>query len=180
MGWRPWFDSRQEEEYFSRRHRFHTVCWAHPASYLVGIGSPSAVINLITHVHLVSRLRMRGAIPPLPHTYFWRGASLSARASFHVVSCCGGHFQKSIRGFMTCNLDQCRTLRQMVHSHHVVISVDQKALVPGTNVCLFFWVDRCVLVWHSSGTMLTKLLMACQPPHFAWLLQLMHMNVCID
>jgi hypothetical protein len=29
-------------------------------------------VNMTTHLHLVSRLRMRGAIPPLLNTYSWR------------------------------------------------------------------------------------------------------------
>jgi len=31
-------------------------------------------VKLTTHLHLVPWLRMRGAIPPLLHTYSWRGA----------------------------------------------------------------------------------------------------------
>jgi hypothetical protein len=34
-------------------------------------------VKLITDIHLVRMLRMREAIPPLPHTSSWRGASLS-------------------------------------------------------------------------------------------------------
>jgi hypothetical protein len=29
---------------------------------------------LTTHLHLVLRLRMHGAIPPLPHMFVWHGA----------------------------------------------------------------------------------------------------------
>jgi len=31
-------------------------------------------VNLTTHLHLVPRSRMHGAIPPLPNTSSWRGA----------------------------------------------------------------------------------------------------------
>jgi hypothetical protein len=31
------------------------------------------VVKLITHVHLAQRLRTRGDIPSLPHTFLWRG-----------------------------------------------------------------------------------------------------------
>jgi len=31
-------------------------------------------VKLTTHFHLVSRLRMPGAIPPFPHTSPWHGA----------------------------------------------------------------------------------------------------------
>jgi len=32
------------------------------------------VVKLITHLHLVPRLRMREATPSFPHTCLWRGA----------------------------------------------------------------------------------------------------------
>jgi len=31
-------------------------------------------VKLTTHFHLVPRLRIHGAIPPLPNTSSWRGA----------------------------------------------------------------------------------------------------------
>jgi hypothetical protein len=36
--------------------------------------SSGRVVKLTTHLHLMPRLRMRGAVPPLPHTSSWRGA----------------------------------------------------------------------------------------------------------
>jgi hypothetical protein len=39
-------------------------------------------LNLTTHLHLVSRLRMRGAILPLPNTPSWRDAQLKHRDNF--------------------------------------------------------------------------------------------------
>jgi hypothetical protein len=36
-------------------------------------------MKLATHVHLIQRLRMRGAIPPLPYTSSWHCACLSNR-----------------------------------------------------------------------------------------------------
>jgi hypothetical protein len=34
----------------------------------------------MTHLHVVPRSRMRGAIPPLPNTPSWRGAQLQRKA----------------------------------------------------------------------------------------------------
>jgi hypothetical protein len=38
-------------------------------------------MKLTTHLHLVSRLRMYGVIPPLPHASTWHGAKLSTRTT---------------------------------------------------------------------------------------------------
>jgi len=35
------------------------------------------VVKLTTQPHLIPKLRMRGNIPPLPHTSSWRGNYLS-------------------------------------------------------------------------------------------------------
>jgi len=56
---------------FSLLQYVQTGCGTHPASYSVGTvvlsqGSSSRGVNLNTHLHLVSRLRVDGAIPPLP------------------------------------------------------------------------------------------------------------------
>jgi len=37
-------------------------------------GKVAGVVKLATHLHLVPRSRMRGAIPLLPNTLPWRGA----------------------------------------------------------------------------------------------------------
>jgi hypothetical protein len=37
-------------------------------------GNAARGMKLTTHLHLVQRSRMRGAIPPLPNTSSWRGA----------------------------------------------------------------------------------------------------------
>jgi len=44
------------------------VLWLYPQRY------SSKCLKLTTHLHLVSRLRMHGAIPWLPHTSSWGGA----------------------------------------------------------------------------------------------------------
>jgi hypothetical protein len=47
------------------------------ASRLFLWGWSGRSVKLTTHLHLVPRSRMRGAIPPLPYTSSWRGAKLS-------------------------------------------------------------------------------------------------------
>jgi hypothetical protein len=55
---------------FSLHHR---VQRAQPASYTMGTWESSDQgVKLTTHLHLVPRPRMRGAIPPLPNTSSWR------------------------------------------------------------------------------------------------------------
>jgi hypothetical protein len=41
-------------------------------------------VKLITHLHLVSRLRIPGFIPPLPHTSSWSGYELSTWSDLHL------------------------------------------------------------------------------------------------
>jgi hypothetical protein len=43
-----------------------------PGALSLGIKRPG--VKLTTHLHLVPRPRMYGAIPPLPNTSSWRGA----------------------------------------------------------------------------------------------------------
>jgi hypothetical protein len=56
----------------SPSHRVQTGSGAHPASYPMGTGSSfpggktAGGVKLTTHINLVQRLEMRGAIPPLP------------------------------------------------------------------------------------------------------------------
>jgi hypothetical protein len=38
---------------------------------------------MITHLHLVARLRMRAAVPPLSHTPSWYSAGLSTEKCLH-------------------------------------------------------------------------------------------------
>jgi len=60
---------------FSLRHRVQTGSAAHPTSYPVGTGGSSSGVKRreAEHSrHVVPRLRMRGAIPLLPHTSLWR------------------------------------------------------------------------------------------------------------
>jgi len=55
-------------------HCIQTGTGAHPTSYPKGNGdSPGVKRPERDYSHLVPRLRMRGAVPPLPHTSSWRG-----------------------------------------------------------------------------------------------------------
>jgi hypothetical protein len=60
---------------FSLHHRVQTGSGAHPASYPMGTrdsfpgGWSGRGVNLTTHLHLVPRSRMRGAIPPLQYAF---------------------------------------------------------------------------------------------------------------
>jgi hypothetical protein len=56
---------------FSLHHRVQNGSRTHPASHPMGArdsfpGGKAAEMKLTTHLHLVPRSRMRGAIPPLP------------------------------------------------------------------------------------------------------------------
>jgi hypothetical protein len=61
---------------FSLHHRVQTGSGAQPASYPMGTrgsfsgGRNGRGVKLTTHLHLVPRSRMRGAIPPLPQSAF--------------------------------------------------------------------------------------------------------------
>jgi hypothetical protein len=67
---------------FYLHHRVQIGSGAHPASYPVGAGGlfpwgkAARCVNLTTHLHLVLRSRMRGAISPLPNTPSWRCGQL--------------------------------------------------------------------------------------------------------
>jgi hypothetical protein len=64
---------------FSLRPRVQTGSGAHPDSHSMSTGGSfhGDKAAWAWHLHLVPRLTMRGAIPPLPHTSSWRGAELS-------------------------------------------------------------------------------------------------------
>jgi hypothetical protein len=49
-------------------------------------GALSLGVKLTTHLYLVPRSRMRGAIPRLPHTPSWRGAQLKHRDNFTLTT----------------------------------------------------------------------------------------------
>jgi hypothetical protein len=58
---------------FFLHHLIQISCGAHPASYLIGTGGffwgkINWGMKLTTHLHLVPRLRICGAVPPLLHT----------------------------------------------------------------------------------------------------------------
>jgi hypothetical protein len=81
-GWMSWVRfPAGSEGICSLRYRIQTGSVDHPSSYPVGTsGSFSgrkvaeAGVELTTHLQLVSRLRMLGAIPPFPYTPSWRSA----------------------------------------------------------------------------------------------------------
>jgi hypothetical protein len=50
--------------------RIQTGSGVHPASYAMGTGGSFRGVKLTTHLHIMPRLRMRGAIPPLPQYVF--------------------------------------------------------------------------------------------------------------
>jgi len=63
---------------------------AHPASYPTGMGyfpggKGGRGVKLATHIHLVLRSRMHGAITPFPNTPSWRGAQLKHRYKFTLT-----------------------------------------------------------------------------------------------
>lgn len=68
-GGQPRFDSRQEQRFFSFIG-VHTGTWVHPALLSPGIfllrSLSNGDVNLSTHLYLVCRLRMCGAIHSLP------------------------------------------------------------------------------------------------------------------
>jgi len=49
-------------------------------------GPASQGVKLTTHLHLVQRLRMRGAVPPLPYKSLWRGAHLSTGTTLSLTT----------------------------------------------------------------------------------------------
>jgi hypothetical protein len=75
------------------REHVHIGSWAHPGSYPIGIGrgtvSPEGSgcgVKLTTHLHLVQKLRMRGALSPIPYTSSWRVHELWNRINLYVQS----------------------------------------------------------------------------------------------
>jgi hypothetical protein len=72
---------------FSLPHNVQIGSGAHTASYPTGTRTLSSGVKRpgceTNHSpHLVLRLRIRGAIPPLSHIRVWRGAQLSIRDKF--------------------------------------------------------------------------------------------------
>jgi len=55
-----------------------TDCEVQPVFFEIRIGIFIFSDKAAVHLHLVSKLRIRGAISPLPHTSSWCGAELSA------------------------------------------------------------------------------------------------------
>jgi hypothetical protein len=80
------FESWQEPEIFSSPKTIHSVSGAHPTSYSLGSGVLSWGYNgwgmkLTTHLHLMVRFRMSGAIPLLClyTLVMWTGTTLPFR-----------------------------------------------------------------------------------------------------
>jgi hypothetical protein len=53
----------------------HHIQWVTRAFFPCGLSG--WYVKLTTHLHLVPKLRIRGAIPPFPHVSSWRGAHFS-------------------------------------------------------------------------------------------------------
>lgn len=61
--------------------------WAHQASHPMGMGCPfpESKEKPATHLHLVLRVGMHGAIPPLLCTFSWRGVQLTPRKTLRLT-----------------------------------------------------------------------------------------------
>jgi hypothetical protein len=59
-----------------------------PISWALGSLSPGSKRSEreLTHLHIVLRLRMRGTMPPLPHTSSWHGAYISIKYIFMALN----------------------------------------------------------------------------------------------
>jgi len=79
-------------------------------------------VKLATHIHLVPRSRMRGAIPPLSTTPSWRGAQLQHRDNLTVVQLMA-HFMKG-------NLSELE-LFQAIASKRRTLRVKRFSTTPG-------------------------------------------------
>jgi hypothetical protein len=64
----------RSRDFFSLPHRVQTGSGAHPFSYPMYTAWEGLWISLHTYLHIVPRLRIRGAIRQLPHTPSWRDA----------------------------------------------------------------------------------------------------------
>jgi hypothetical protein len=77
-------------ENFSPHHRVQTGSGTHPASYPMGArgsfpgAKASEASKLTTHLHLVPRSRMRGAITPLPQQAFMALCSVKEKAQWQL------------------------------------------------------------------------------------------------
>jgi hypothetical protein len=87
---------------FSLHHRVQNGSGAHPASYPTGTRvfpweKSGRDVKLTTHLHLVPRPRIRGAIPPLPTTPPWRGTQLKYRDNFTFTFLTSDTTQRSMK-----------------------------------------------------------------------------------
>jgi hypothetical protein len=74
--------SRGNDGIFSPLRHVQNGSGAHQAAYpmlsrTLTLGVNVRYMKLTAQLHIVTKLRMRGAIPPLPNTPSWCGASLS-------------------------------------------------------------------------------------------------------
>jgi hypothetical protein len=80
-----WFNSGRIWEFFSSPLHPDKL-WGPPSLLSNGYhgffpcGKSGLGMKLTTHLHLVPRSRMHGAIPPLPNTPPWHGAQLKKKA----------------------------------------------------------------------------------------------------
>jgi hypothetical protein len=74
---------------FSFHHDFQTCTGAHPASYPMGArdscGQNGQGVKLTTHLHLVRRSRMHGAVPPLLQYVFMAWCSVKAQGQLCLI-----------------------------------------------------------------------------------------------
>jgi hypothetical protein len=83
-------------------HRVQTSSGAHPASYPMGTRGSFPGMKLTTHIHLVPRSRLRGAIPPLPHYAFMAWCSVKARKQLYLYLYLT-HARRNTHTFLTRN-----------------------------------------------------------------------------
>jgi hypothetical protein len=67
---------------FSLHHHIQNGSGAHLASYPMGTRALSLGVKLTTHLHLVPRSRLHGAIPPLPQYVFIAWCLVKHRDNF--------------------------------------------------------------------------------------------------
>jgi hypothetical protein len=82
---------------FPLHHRIQTGSGAHPASYPMGTrgsflgGKAAGACTLTTHLHIVPRSRMRGAIPPLQYAFMaWCSVEAQEQLYLYLYLLCTG------------------------------------------------------------------------------------------
>jgi hypothetical protein len=86
--WAEWSGVRIPTGAGNLYHPIQAGSGAHPASYPMGTmgsfpgGKAPGIVKLTTHLHLVPRLIMRGAIPPLPQYVFMAWCLVKHKENF--------------------------------------------------------------------------------------------------